>query len=125
MCIRDSLTDEERFQSLSAGMVEDLPDLSQGGDHCTVVKRLALLASLLSLQTIGTDLADGVLAVLTGVGTVLVEDLGLLLAIPGLTVPGSQGVHVLVAGMHVHLLGRAPSGRVLGDILVDATEPAW
>jgi len=30
-----------------------------------------------------------------------------------------------LAGMHVHLLGRAPLGEVLGDILFDSMEPAW
>lgn len=43
----------------------------------------------------------------------------------GVEIPFAQGVHVLIAGMHIHLFGLAPSGEVLGDILVDATEPAW
>jgi len=83
------ITEQEGFQSPSAGVVEDLPDLRQGSHHLAVVERLAFLPFLLSEQTARTDLADGVLAVLAGVGAVLIEDPGLLLAILGLTVPGS------------------------------------
>jgi len=83
------ITEQEGFQSPSAGVVEDLPDTSQGSHHLAVVERLAFLPFLLSEQTARTDLADGVLMVLAGVGAVLIEDPGLLLAILGLTVPGS------------------------------------
>ena len=89
------------------------------------IKKLALLPFFLPDPSAGTDLADGDLAVLAGVGAVLIEDPGLLRAAGGVEIPLAQGVHVLVAGMHIHLLGRAPLGEAFGDILFDATEPAW
>ena len=41
------------------------------------------------------------------------------------TVPFAQSVHVLIAGMPIHLLGLAPLDKVLGDVLVDVTEATW
>jgi len=119
------LTDQKRLQPPSAGVVEDLPGLSQSSHHLAVVEGLAFLPLLCPQGRARMDLADSVLAILTGVGAVLVEDPGLLRATAGVEIPLAQSIHVLIAGMHIHLLGLAPLGDVFGDILVDATEPAW
>ena len=79
----------------------------------------------------GANLAGGAFAVLAGVCAVLIEDPGFLLAAgdseilfaqhdsPRQGESPRQGVHALIVGMPVHLLGLAPLGDTV-DMLPQA-----